>query len=47
MAPLINALWVSVSPALEVFHDPLLRQLSQQQTIACWQYQQRWMSLFL
>jgi pimeloyl-ACP methyl ester carboxylesterase len=36
----IDGLWVSANPALEMFHEPLLQQLSQQQTIACWQYQQ-------
>ncbi len=36
----IDALWVNVSPALQKFHQPLLRRLSRQQIIACWEYQQ-------
>jgi pimeloyl-ACP methyl ester carboxylesterase len=40
MSLLIDVLWVSVSPALQRFHKRLLRELSQHQTIACWDYVQ-------
>jgi pimeloyl-ACP methyl ester carboxylesterase len=34
----VDAVWVSASQALQVFHEPILNSLSQEQTVACWQY---------
>ncbi|MBD2545128.1 MULTISPECIES: alpha/beta fold hydrolase [Planktothricoides] len=35
-----DALWINVSPALEKFNRPLLKQLSAQTAIAKWEYSQ-------
>lgn len=36
----VDAVWLNVSPALQLFDRPLLRLLSQQYKIAHWEYQQ-------
>ncbi|XPM52960.2 MAG: alpha/beta fold hydrolase [Leptolyngbya sp. IPPAS B-1204] len=33
-----QVLWLNVSPSLQRFHQPLLRHLSSQFTVACWDY---------
>lgn len=40
MSSVPNALWLSVSPALQRFNRPLISQLSQHHRVALWEYQQ-------
>jgi pimeloyl-ACP methyl ester carboxylesterase len=40
MAPTVDALWLTVSPALQGFDRPLLNHLSQHSLIAQWEYAQ-------